>query len=200
MHLFSMTGNETYLYELQEGRESGLHHFIRLHGKSLRFFAYNIIRNKEAAEEIVSDVFLKLWRTRINFSSVQKIKAFLYIATRNACYDYLDSPKNRVHDDIDMTDQLLHPQPDLLAKIIEVELVELVYQEIRHLPDNQAKVFHMSYMEGMTTEEICEATGMTANAVFLARSRALAKLRVIFKEKNLIWYLAFLQWLGSHGG
>lgn len=195
-----MTGNETYLNELQEGHESGLHHFIRLYGKPLRFFAHNIVRNKEAAEEIVSDVFFKLWRGRVNFASVQKIKAFLYIATRNACYDYLDSPKNRVHDDIDMTDQLLHPQPDLLAKIIEAELVELIYHEINNLPDNQAKVFRMSYVEGMTTEEICDALGMTTNAVFLARSRALARLRVVFKKKQLIWYLVFLQWLGSGGG
>src|SRR5690606_26999886 len=132
-------------------------------GKSLRFFAYNIIRNKEAAEEIVSDVFFKLWSGRERFATPQKIKAFLYIATRNACYDYLDSPKNRVHYDVDITDQLQHPQPDLLAGIIEAELVELVYQEINNLPEQQAAVFRMSYLEGMTTDEICDTLGITAN-------------------------------------
>jgi len=200
MHLLSMAGNETYLHELQNGHESGLHHFIQLYGKPLRFFAYNIIRNKEAAEEIVSDVFFKLWRARVNFATEQKIKAFLYIATRNACYDYLDSPKNRIHYDVDITDELPHAQPDLLVKIIEAELIELVYQEVNNLPDNQAAVFRMSYMDGMTTDEICDSLGMTANAVFLARSRALAKLRVVFKEKQLIWYLVCLQWLASNGG
>lgn len=195
-----MTGDETYLRELHEGRESGLHHFIRLYSKPLRFFAYNIIRSKEAAEEIVSDVFFKLWSSRMNFASTQKIKAFLYIATRNACYDYLDSPKNRMHYDVDMVEQLEYPQPDLLVRIIEAELVELVYQEIINLPEKQATVFRMSYMAGMTTDEICDSLGMSANAVFLARSRATTKLRAIFKNKQLIWYLTFLQWLESTGG
>lgn len=191
-----MAGSNTHLHELHDGRESGLHHFIQLHSKSLRFFAYNIIRSKEAAEEIVSDVFFKLWSGRERFATAEKIKAFLYIATRNACYDYLDSPKNRIHCDIDIIDELQHPQHDLLAGIIESELVELVYQELINLPEQQAAVFRMSYMEGMTTDEICDAQSMTANAVFLARSRALAKLRIIFKGRQFILYLAFLHWTG----
>jgi len=191
-----MAGSEKYLHELHDGRESGLHHFIQLHSKPLRFFAYNIIRSKEAAEEIVSDVFFKLWSGRERFATAEKIKAFLYIATRNACYDYLDSPKNRIHYDVDIIDQLQHPQSDILAGIIETELVELVYQEINQLPEQQAAVFRMSYMEGMATDEICDALGITANAVFLARSRALAKLRTTFKGRQLICYLPFLYWVG----
>jgi len=190
-----MTRSETYLNELHDGRESGLHYFIHLHGKSLRFFAYSLIRSKEVAEEIVSDVFFKLWNSRERFTGAQKIKAFLYIATRNACYDYLESPKNRIYYDADITDQLQHPQPDLLAGIIESELVELVYQEINNLPEQQGAVFRMSYLEGMTTDEICDTLGITANAVFLTRSRALAKLRTIFQGKQLIWHLAFLHWI-----
>jgi len=67
-----MIGSDTYLRELHDGRESGLHHFIRLHGKPLRFFAFNLIRSKEAAEEIVSDVFFKLWSGRERFAIPEK--------------------------------------------------------------------------------------------------------------------------------
>lgn len=187
-----MARSEIYLRDLHEGQESGLHHFIGIHGKSLRFFAYSLVRNKEVAEEIVSDVFFKLWNGREGFASAQKVKAFLYIATRNACYDYLDSPKNRVLYDTDVTDELEHPQKDLLVQIIQTELVELIYDEVNNLPEQQASVFRMSYLEGLTTDEISDALGITSNAIFLARSRALARLRIIFKDKQLVWCLAFL--------
>lgn len=187
-----MVENEVYLLDLQAGRESGLRYFIRLHGKSLRFFAYTLIRRKEVAEEIVSDTFVKLWHRRERFVTAEKVKAFLFIATRNACYDHLDSPRSRSYDDVDMMGQLQHPQPDLLAKLIENELVELVYHEINNLPPQQSAVLRMSFIEGMTTQEIGNELGISSNAVFLARSRALARLRVVFQDKHLCWCLFLL--------
>lgn len=188
----NMIKSDFHLQALREGQESGLHHFMVIYGKPLRFFAYSLVRKKEVAEEVVSDVFCKLWNNRENFPSSQNVKAFLYIATRNACYDFLDSPKNKIQYDPEITDELAYPQKDFLSQIIEVELVELIYQEINNLPEQQATVFRMSYVEDLTTEEISDKLGISANAIFLARSRALAKLRVVFKDKKVLWYLLIL--------
>lgn len=192
-----MTKSDIQLQTLREGHESGLYHFMDSYGKQLRFFAYSLLRRKQVSEEIVSDVFFKLWTHRENFKTSQNVKAFLYIATRNACYDFLESPKNKIQNDPDITDELEYPQKDFLSQIIELELVDLIYQEINNLPEQQASVFRMSYFEGLTTEEISERLGMTPNAIFLARSRALAKLRMIFRDRPDAW--AFVLMLSMFG-
>src|SRR5690554_942738 len=154
-----MTESDFHLQALRDGQESGLHHFMVVFGKPLRFFAFSLVRKKEVAEEVVSDVFYKLWNNRENFPTLQNVKAFLYIATRNACYDFLDSPKNKIQYDPEISDEMACPQKDFLSQIIEVELVELIYQEINNLPDHQAIVFRMSYVEHLTTEEISDKLG-----------------------------------------
>jgi len=189
-----MERSENYLLDLRKGQESGLRQFIQLYGRSLRFFAFTLVRRKEVAEEIVSDVFFKLWNGRENFPTPNNVKAFLYISTRNACYDYLKSPKNRIQYNPEILEELAYSQKDFLSQIIQIELVDLIHKEINNLPQQQASVVRMSYLEGLSTEEISEKLGISANAIFLARSRALAKLRNIFKNKQTAWYLSLL-WL-----
>src|SRR5690606_16352483 len=102
--------------------------------------------DKEAAEEIVSDSFYKLWQGRENAKSVESIKAFLYISTRNACYDYSGKLKNRVHSEEDALETLVCQNSDILTQIIYTELIQLIAQEVDKLPQQQAAVFRMTYL------------------------------------------------------
>lgn len=185
-----------YLHQVQLGQESGLIYFMSKFGKSLRFFAYSIIQNKEVAEEIVSDSFYKLWVGREKVKSVNSIKAFLYIITRNACYDYAGLPKNNLKTGEAALVDLVEPDTDILMQMIYVELVELVIQEVSNLPEQQATVFRMSYLEGLSTQEICEHLGTTTNTVYFARSKALSTLKKVFEQKDLKLYVTFLHCAG----
>ncbi|WP_257670197.1 RNA polymerase sigma factor [Parapedobacter tibetensis] len=175
-----------YLRQVQLGQESGLMYFMSKFGKSLRFFAYSIVQNKEVAEEIVSDSFYKLWKGRDRVKSVDSMKAFLYITTRNACYDYVGSPKNNLKtEEEEALADLVEPDADILTQMIHVELVDIVVQEVNNLPEQQATIFRMSYLEGLSTQEICERLGTTTNTVYFARSKALTTLKKVFEQKDL---------------
>lgn len=76
--------------------------------------------------------------------------------------------------------------------MIHAETLQIVYAEVKRLSPTQQLVFKLTFIEELTTEEICAQLDMTANAVFIARSKALAALHKIFKGKDLLVYLAFL--------
>lgn len=182
--------------DFQAGEESVLAYFVSTYSKPLRFFAYNLLRNKQVAEEIVSDSFYKLWERRQNFVLETNVKAFLYISTRNACYDYLSSPKNKIPF---LDERVAWEMPDIAADleadIVLAETIHAISREIDGLPSQQAAIFRMTYLEGLNSEEISKRLGISANAVFVSRSKALARLRTLFKGKEDLLYVALFQWV-----
>ncbi len=182
-----------YLKMLHAGDETGLRYFMSVHGEHLRFFAYKITKNKEVSEEIVSESFCKLWQGREKSKSVEAVKSFLYLVTRNACYDHIGSS---YHKTVDLGEELLwdaiEERKDILTHIIYTELIGQIVAELEKLPKQQAEVFRLSYLEGMDTHEICETLGTTASSVYFARSKAISTLRVVFKEKDFSIYFALL--------
>lgn len=177
-----------HLNDLRNGNEMGLKHYMAEFGKPLRYYAYSIIHNKEAAEEIVADAFVKLWQGRDRAQAPESVKAFLYLATRNACLDYLESPRNRPPLDIAVAADMANTDQDMLTRIIHAELMERIETELDKLPAQQAAIFRMTYIDGLSTEEICERLGTTPGTVYQARSRVAATLKHIARQRGFLVY------------
>lgn len=181
--------------DLQIGKEKALSFFMDAYAQPLHFFAFKIVKDREAISEIVSDAFVKLWERRENFHAVESIKSFLYLVVKNGCLDHLRQHRHISHQDDALLDDLQDENQDILTKIIYTEVIALVVQEIEKLPTQQAKIFQLSFMEGKNTQEICEELGTTANMVYFARSKALATLQQVFKHKKLVFNQLSILWL-----
>lgn len=177
----------------RDGDRAAFMRIFEEYNRPLLYFATGITQNAEAAEECVSDSFIKLWQLKENFSSAQKIKAFLYISVKNACFNYIKTPYARQVFQPELAEDLLSEQPVFYAKMIQAELMNLIYREMENLPEKQRAVFRMSYLEGLSTEEICAQLDMTPSAVFANRSRATEALKKVLKDKNMALYIVFLQ-------
>ncbi|MBK1440220.1 RNA polymerase sigma-70 factor [Parapedobacter sp. ISTM3] len=159
--------------------------------RALLYFARSMVHEQQIAEEIVSDSFVKLWQRRDAFDGTDKIKAFLYIATKNACLNYVQSAHVRRDMDPEAIHLLESTEPETYVRIVRAELMQQIYAEMVKLPEKQREVFRLTYIEELTTDEICERLHMTPTAVFANRSRAVDTLRRIFKDKEL-WLCLFL--------
>lgn len=190
---------DLHLSALISGQENGLKHYMKLHGSSLRYFAFGIVKDKLLAEEIVSDSFVKLWLGRDRISSESSIKAFLFISTKNACLDQNNLLRNKMVHDNEILDELICPNEDMLTKMIQIELIKLIVDEVDKLPKQQAKIFKMTYFDQKETDEICEELGVTASSIYFARSKALATLKKAFgfKRNPNIQELTFIMFLIS---
>lgn len=180
------------MLNFRNGDLAVLNRLVKTYNRPLLYFANKIINNTQAAEEHVSDSFIKLWQARAQFQTSANIKAFLYISTKNACLNHIKTPHAKQHFDHELSDDLLSEEPEVYAKILQAELMEAIYKELEKLPEKQRTVFKLSFLEGLSTEEVCTQLDMSQTAVFANRSRALEALKKIFKDKNMLYYLLLL--------
>lgn len=186
------------MYDFRAGSEIAFQHFMKQHLHALTFHAYRICRNKEVAEEIVADTFSKLWQRKESFEQEINIKSFLYITTRNACFDYMGSVQKRTSSQsIELDESLVLRDADPLTHLIHEELIQSLVEEIKKLPERQAEVFTMHHFEGLSTDEICMRLNVTPNAVFVAKKKATATIRKAFSEREVFVQLLLVQLLLS---
>lgn len=164
------------------------HTFNRVYScyyKSIHYFAMGFVHDRQQADEVVSDSMVKLWRGRANFRSAANIRAFLYIATKNSCFDRLKRAKYMVKADTDILQDadLASQEPEVLARILESELLQRIESELRKLPARQQDVFRRSFMEGLSNEEIAMELGITANSVYANKSMAVTALRKALRHQ-----------------
>lgn len=189
---------EDLLNDFLQGDTDAFTQIVKMHNRPLRYFAWTMVKDREAAEEIANDSFFKLWQSRSSFDTLAAIRSFLYVVTRNACLNYVQSPRHRQRADMVEAEQLLSSDPDVESRLIELELLDAIYREIEKLPQKQRDVFRLVFFEGLNVQEISEKLGITANAVYLNKSLAIKSLQHAFKGYDVMLYLAFLTYLGRN--
>jgi len=157
----------------------------------LRYVA-GILKNRELAEEVVSDVFMKTWDRISEFEKEENQLAFAYVVARNACYNHKKSAEGRMAFDREALNTLPY-QTDLFLELVDAELLAIVYAEIDKLPDKQRDVLRLSFVDGCTTEEIGSRLGMSHASVFANRSLGLKRLREKLKGEQLLLLISLLQ-------
>lgn len=177
---------------LRNGKEEGLKAAYRLYKRPLLYFSLQFV-DRETAEEIVADTFIKVWDLKEQFNDTNRLKAFLYISTKNACLNHLRRPESkRTTETLEGWENALYEDAEIYTKIIKTELLQLIYDEVARLPDKQREVFEMTFLQDMTVEEISKKLKISPTAVYINRSRALAFLRSSANLKDSPFLLLFL--------
>ncbi len=171
-----------WISQFQRGDEAALKQVYELYAGSLFAYAKGIVISEEEAKDIVAESFIKLWERSSLFKGIRNIKAFLYVITRNACFNHIRKVKR-----INTSHQELHYLTDtktesIVHKIISDEVMKLFRREIDKLPDIAKRVFKM-YVDGHDTIEIAERLGMPAVNVRNNKKRALAMLKLSLLDK-----------------
>lgn len=176
-----------------KGDAQALAYVFELHNRSLCYFAERLTGDRQEAEDIVADVFMKLWKKRTDFSNLQNIKAFLYIATRNACFDFLKHRKrsNSSHEELLYLSQ--ENDDALLRGMVETELLQKIYEEIERLPKKCRTIFKLIHFDGRSTQEVADQLNISRQNVLNQKARAIQLLRIfLLQKKFLLFVTAFL--------
>lgn len=138
--------------------------------------------HREEAEEITSDAFLKLWNLHTKFGTQENIKAFLFITVRNACIDFIRTAKKVAGEIVDYNYIFSEEdEPIFEQDMIEIALLQKLYEEIESLPAMCRKVVKMSYMSDLKNEEIAQQLQLNLQTVKNHKTRALNRLRNVLK-------------------
>ncbi len=174
---------QSILYRIQfEHDEAAFKEFYREHLFKLFQFAFAFVRNKELSEEIVNDVFLKLWRNRHKISGIGNINVYLYVAVKNTAANYLRSlsiKKNIDLESIAVSHFYLSPDPEQV--LITDELKKAIEQSIDQLPPKCKLIFKLVKEDGLSISEVAEILGISYKTVSAQLTIALKKLETLLQ-------------------
>lgn len=157
----------------------GMEFFIKRYLKSVYNYALRMAGNKDEAEDITQEVFVKIWKNLGKFNPEKNSKSWIFTITRNTAVDWLRKRKNILFSEKEEyfkeTVADIEPLPDEIfaRKELGKELEEAM-QKIR--PDFR-EIILLHYTEELTFEEIAEITGKPLNTVKSHHLRTLSVLR-----------------------
>ncbi len=139
-------------------------------------YALRIVGNEAEAEDVVQEVFIKLWNQRQYADQIDNLEAWLTTLTRNQSIDKVRSKHRRtepIDKRFDMKDAQISPHRQTELN----ETLELVKTWIDELPPKQKEIMHLRDIEGLAYKEIAQMLGLTLDQVKVNLFRARQAIR-----------------------
>lgn len=143
---------------------------------ALAFFATRLLGNQHDAEDIVCETFIKLWQRRNGFHLETQVKAFLYIATRNLCFNTIKKRKNA--DNIRATYEGIQDDADpcVLDSMVRSEVLREIHCQVQGLPPECRKITLMRIL-GWQNDQIAKELNISISTVKNQYARAVYLIR-----------------------
>lgn len=161
--------------------QSSFNIFFHRYCTKLYTFSFQITSDKLISEEVVSDVFTKLWNNRKNLQKIENIEAYLYRATRNQSLSAIrNSDKVLTYTQITPEVFITNVSPE--TSLLDSELEKLIRDNVDNMPKAQQMVFKLIKNDGLKYREVAEILDISESTVETQMVRALKKLRVLISE------------------
>jgi RNA polymerase sigma-70 factor (family 1) len=163
--------NTVQLKELQiriaQNDEAAFTQLYLQFGKKLIQFAFSLVRSKEMAEELVEDVFVKIWSGRQTVNEIENITVYLYVAVKNRSLNTLSQKAKELvaapFDYLDSTiDQFAADPYDLM---ITSEMMNRMHRAIDSLPPRCKMIFKLIREDGLKYKEVSEILNISVNTI-----------------------------------
>jgi RNA polymerase sigma-70 factor (ECF subfamily) len=150
---------------------------IERDSRKLFIIAYRILNNRQEAEDVVQDVFMKMWMMKEKLDQYDDITALAVTMTRNSSIDLIR--RRKTMESRDSTPGIItnDPSPTPFEQLVSHENREIIRKIIEELPDKWRALVRMREINGLSYEEISIIKGMNINnlRVILSRARNLIK-------------------------
>lgn len=182
------TGNETMLAELYKTFYNRLHHFSGA-----------ITRSGQIAEEVVDDVFVKLWNSRNKIGEIENLTVYLYVAVKNQSLNMLSRKANELITkpfdfiEIDLKDTSVNADELMITK----EIFQRMQKAVEALPPRCRMIFKLVREDGLKYKEVAQILNIAVNTIDVQMAIAVKRIcnalnleksgknyRVTYPEKN----------------
>lgn len=178
MLLLRTRTDEQLLLGIRKGDRSAFDELYRRHWMALYDAAFRRLENRQQAEDIVQEVFLRLWIRRQELA-IKKVEAYLHTAVRYKVLTYFSRHKetSNFYEPFEATYTTTDtPEQHLIAK----QSLELIYDYAETLSDRKKQIFLLHIKDKLSTKEIAEALGITQKSVQNQLGPTMYGLRKIF--------------------
>ncbi|WP_075343911.1 RNA polymerase sigma factor [Tenacibaculum agarivorans] len=179
--------------EYIDGKEIALEFLIKKHQQRIFSFVYSKVQDRDVAEDIFQDTFIKVIRTlkKGNYNEEGKFLPWVMRISHNLVIDYFRKNNrmpvfNNGSDEFDIFSIISDDTLNAEKRIIKDQILSDVKNLIEELPDEQKEVLKMRIYMDMSFNEISENTGVSINTALGRMRYALINLRKVIEKNNII--------------
>jgi RNA polymerase sigma-70 factor (family 1) len=153
------------ILNLKKGENGAFRELFNLYGPRIYRFALAYLKNKPEAEELVQDVFLKIWEKRDHLDPSQNVKAYIYKIAVNCIYDYIRK-KNLEKAFADFSKQNFQPGSESLwHEVIWNDMLSNLNILVDKMPEQRRIIFLLRMEEGLTNQQIADKLNLSKRTV-----------------------------------
>ncbi len=180
---------------LKSGEVQAFDEIYNLYSKRIYRFAYSFLKTKVNAEEIVQEVFLRVWENRAKINKYYSFKAFLFTISHNIIIDnFRENLKEQKYVEF-LKENAVVFHSDTEKSMEYSELNKMYWDAIDLLPERRRLIFKLHRIEGLSYSEISQKLNISNKTVENQMSSALKflkeKLGSYFLSALLFYYLFF---------
>lgn len=185
------------MHLLAQRDERAFEQVFKQHYKPLHAYAFTLLKDDAAAEEMVQNVFYKLWERTDGLHITGSLAAYLYRAVHNESLNYLKHRKVRSEHSLRVSYHMDGRGESATRTVRMKELEEKLRAALAELPEGCRTVFQLSRFEELKYSQIAEVLGISVKTVENQMGKALKLLRTRLAE-FLTLAIIFLNFLNRH--
>jgi RNA polymerase sigma factor (sigma-70 family) len=168
------------LIPVAEKRREAFDAIVSLYQRRIYSIIRKMVINHEDADDLVQEVFIKVWDNLDSFRGHSKLFTWLYRIATNESLNFLRKQKRLRFFSSDIHETLIEMLPTQMSVDAD-EIEQKLQKAILQLPDKQRLVFHLKYYEELSYEEIAEITDTTVGALKASYHHAVKKIEDFIK-------------------
>jgi RNA polymerase sigma-70 factor, ECF subfamily len=169
--------DEALLAHVRAGDDAAFEQLFRRYAESLYSCAYGYVGSRDAAQEIVQQLFATLWERRQIWHVSGTVATYLFRAVRNASLNALRDRRRHLTFRARLAD-LVTPSAGVDQEIEAAELATAVHRIVARLPERCREVFRLNRYHRLTYAEVADVLGLSVKTVEIHMARALKELRI----------------------
>jgi RNA polymerase sigma-70 factor (family 1) len=176
--LITNVGDPALLARIASGEEEAFRHVYVFYYRRLFQFAFALVKTREPAEEIVEDVFVRIWQSRETIGAIQNLRIYLYTAIKNAALNYLSQKaRQSITEPFDHIHISVESSTDTPEQIlITAEIQQKIQTAVDALPPRCKMIFKLVREDGLKYKEIASILNISINTIDAQMAIAIKKI------------------------
>jgi RNA polymerase sigma-70 factor (ECF subfamily) len=177
-------GEKKLIEEMISGDEKAFRKLFEIYKDDIFFYSRSLLNHNEYAEDIVQEVFIKVWLHRHTINPDLSFKSYIFTIARNLVFNFL----NKASNDVKLREEIFYKREESV-NTIEAKLLEDVYNDLKkdaidRLSPKRKRIFEMSRNEEMSYKMISKELGVSISTVKSQMSKSLASIREFISKKS----------------
>ncbi len=147
----------------EQNDHSAFDQLFRHYVPGLVSFANSVINDRHQSEEVVGDVFVKIWENRKTLTAIRNFSHYIYIATRHQALNYIKSRKGSGFEELGEMGALSFKTPE--KSMIAKENLQKIAGAINELPSRCRLIFRLIKEEGLKYQDVAALLGLSVKTV-----------------------------------